>query len=525
MYKLVIVDDEATIIEGLCNIVDWNALGFEVVLTASDGRDVIEYIDKMPVDAILTDIKMTFLSGLDLAKHVMTNKLDIKVVIMSGYKEFELAREALACNVKYYLLKPTRLEELRKVFLTIREELDAERNRNERIKCHQQEFDELIAIYQEQFFTDLIMGAIRTRELVDKRIKARLEIDPEQSKMCTYNLRFGNEEEDADSQSMKKHVIDTTLNNYTGKTSVTIKYIIVFNSVNNLQILAVALEEMQSAVLEEKSLTTLKKISEKMNTVLGTDIQISHEKTFDNLYEAAAYYKPLIPSPNVDSNKLEDIVDVCDLSHLFKQKKLFLSYVNANNSEMARNLFENFMDELKFMNIKVIRNFIIDLFAGIKSKVEELGVNMSETLLDYQAVFRIDDVEKIRLWGLSLLDDILEYIDHYKATLNSSVIEKAMKYIMENYNRNIGLDEVSNQVFLSSIYFSHLFKQKAGENLVDYLIKVRINKAKELLKESQYRIYEVSEKVGYKNTKYFYKLFKGFTGFTPTEFRENCVKE
>lgn len=520
MYKLLIVDDEVTIIEGLCNIVDWKSMGFEVVNTAQDGREALDYINSMSVDVILTDIKMTFVSGLELAKYVADHKLGIKVVIMSGYKEFEFAREALVCNVKYYLLKPTRLDELRNVFRVIRDELDSERIHFEKIQNEQEQFDEMLSLYQGQFFTDLIMGAIRTKEAVDRRIKSRLEISPEISKVCVYTLCF-KEEGTFD----EKHLLETTMKNYMKGINANIKYFIVIDVENTMQVLAVAIKEIENDRIEEESLSFLERISEKIQSIIGISITIEHEKTFENLYEAAAWYKPMIPVQNPRSGKLEDVVDSVDLSHLLSQKKLFVSHIYSNNLEMAQNLFENFIDELKFMPIHIIHNFMIELFVGLKSKLEELGVNMQGNLFNYEAVVHVVEIDNIRLWGQAVLDDISGYVEQHKGTLNNSVIEKAKQYIEENYDKDIGLEEVSGHVFLSSIYFSHLFKQKTGGNFVDYLVKVRMNKAMELLKSQQYKIYEVSEKVGYKNTKYFYKLFKGFTGFTPAEYRDNSSRE
>ena len=523
MYKLLIVDDEVTIIEGLCNIVDWQSMGCEVVHTAQDGREALDYINSMPVDIILTDIKMTFVSGLEIARYVAEHKPGIKVVIMSGYKEFELAREALSCNVKYYLLKPTRLDELKKVFMSIRDELNSERTHYERLKKEQEQFDEMLSIYQEQFFTDLIMGAIRTKEAVDKRIKARLEISPENSRVCVYALHIEQDDAVDEKRAVEKHLLETTFANYTKEKHSSIKYFIVLNSRNTMQVLAVAIQEMESERLEEESLSFLRRICEKIKSIIGICIEIEHEKTFENLYKAAAWYKPMIPAQNPRSSKLEDNVDSVDMSHLLEQKKLFLSHFNSNNLEMAQNMFENFIDELKYMPISIICNFTIELFAALKTKLEELGINMPGNLFNYEAIARFEKIDDIRMWGHALLGDISGYAEQYKSTLHNSVIEQAKQYIEDNYDKDIGLDEVAGHVFLSSIYFSHIFKQKTGGNFVDYLVKVRMRNAMELLKSPQYKIYEVSEKVGYKNTKYFYKLFKGFTGLTPAEYRENIT--
>lgn len=124
MYTVIIVDDEKTIRDGLTHIVDWKALGYEIVATFGDGEEVIEYLNSMPVDVILTDIKMVHLSGIDIARYVQESGLLCKVVFLSGYREFELARQGMKYGVNDYVLKPSTMEEIQEIFIRIKNSLD-----------------------------------------------------------------------------------------------------------------------------------------------------------------------------------------------------------------------------------------------------------------------------------------------------------------------------------------------------------------------------------------------------------------
>jgi two-component system, response regulator YesN len=526
MYKLLIVDDEETIREGLSKIVNWKSLGYEIVQAVEDGQDAVGYMEKSPVDIILTDIKMTFMSGLELAKYVHENKPTVRVVIISGFKEFEFARQALCYNVKHYLLKPTRLDELKRVFSELKEEMDKEILEKEKIKNEKQVHQELLYLTQEQFFTDLILGAIRTKETVDKRIRSIcLGINPSISKICVMNLCFSSDDNEYVDQAIGKDTLYTTLRNYIGSGSGDIRYFTIFNSSEHIQIVAISDLQIDNSELEESTMKFFEIISAKIKAILGICIKTSIERTFNSFYEAAIYYEPLIPSVYADSYKLEDVIDSCDMSRLTKQKKLFFSYINSNNEEAGHNLFENFMDELKYMNKVIVHNFIIDLFANLKSELGEFGVDMSNNLFNYEVILKLYDVNEIKLWGRSLITNLIKHVKCQKDTSENNFIQKAKEYINDNFDKDIGLDEVADKVVLSSIYFSRLFKQLTGENFVDYLMKVRIRKAMELLQNERYKIYEVSVNVGYKNTKYFYKLFKEYTGVTPAEYRQNALKE
>lgn len=129
-YTVVIVDDEATISEGLSRLVKWNDVGFSVIGTFSNGRDAAEFLKTNHADVILTDIKMPHMTGIELAKWVYENQIGSKVVFLTGYKDFEYAKKAVEYNVNFYLLKPTQLSELYETFEKIKEILDREKNSN-----------------------------------------------------------------------------------------------------------------------------------------------------------------------------------------------------------------------------------------------------------------------------------------------------------------------------------------------------------------------------------------------------------
>jgi two-component system response regulator YesN len=126
MYQLIIVDDEAEIRDGLCKYFPWKQLGFEIAALLENGLQALEYIESEPVDVMLCDIKMPFMNGLDLAKELHAKNSAVKILLLSGYREFEYAQEALRYGVKDYLLKPTKYDELVKVFTKIKKELDKE---------------------------------------------------------------------------------------------------------------------------------------------------------------------------------------------------------------------------------------------------------------------------------------------------------------------------------------------------------------------------------------------------------------
>ncbi|WP_312105536.1 response regulator [Lachnoclostridium sp.] len=139
MYKLVIADDEKIIRQGLKNVVDWEKIGFEIIEIFSDGQEVIEYLEYMMPDLILTDIKMNHVSGMEVAKYVFEQQLPCKVVLISGYQEFDLALQGIKYGVMDYLLKPSNVENISKTFIKIKEELDQKHKEKEKAQAERNE--------------------------------------------------------------------------------------------------------------------------------------------------------------------------------------------------------------------------------------------------------------------------------------------------------------------------------------------------------------------------------------------------
>lgn len=194
-YRIVIVDDEEDIREGLTDLVDWSGLGYTVAARLEDGRDAISFIQSHPVDVILTDIKMTFVSGLELAKYVYDHQYDIKTILISGYKEFEFAQQALNYQVAHYLLKPTRLDEIHQVFRDVKALLDKEKAEKELSLGIQCRNEEMLSMLRGQFFADIVAGTLTDREEIGRRLQfISLPIDPDNSPCCLYSIQIPHDE-------------------------------------------------------------------------------------------------------------------------------------------------------------------------------------------------------------------------------------------------------------------------------------------------------------------------------------------
>ena len=422
MYSVILVDDEEIIRRGMTIIINNQIQGFNIVETFEDGKEAIEFLAENNVDVVLTDINMTDISGLELAKYIYENKPETKTIIISGYKEFEYAKKAIEYNVQHYLLKPTKPEELEKVLTDVKEKLDEEKNIKLFNMKNKEKYEDLLSVLSQQFFTELILREMRDRKEISEKIELlSLDINIDKD-FC--------------------HLISVTIDDY-----------------------------------DEYLNHEWKHGKERLNMAI-CNLVCSHKGTVE-IYTAF-----------IQKNQIFFVAIDCISQNEDLSQQLVYKYLNQTENYMVLHF------NLK-VEIKIEKSF---------SNILSLGVH------NYK---HFDN----KLHGESgISTDLL--LNNIKIDEKSEeiIILKAKKYIDSNWNKDISLTDVAEHVFLNPAYFSRLFKQLTAENFIDYIIKIRIEKAIELMKEHKYKIYEISDKIGYKSSKYFTKIFKENTGYSPAEY-------
>ncbi|MDF2925668.1 MAG: two component transcriptional regulator, AraC family [Paenibacillaceae bacterium] len=510
-YKLIIIDDEDIIRNGLQNVVDWTSLGFEVAADMQDGRDAIEYIQNNRVDVVITDIKMTYVSGLELARYIFENKPEIQVVIISGYKEFDFAKQAMSYNVSHYLLKPIEYDELVKVFDNVRNQLDREYMDKQRFYHVRSQHAELIPFAQQQFFTDIVMGALQNRSMICDRLKlVGLDIDVEHWRCCILIIRILDMEQFLKSNN-HKDLSYIELYSMINREEHGIKYIAIYNEHDRIHVIGTALEVMEEKNFRKSMGMYTNKLMENVKANLNMSISVGINSLYRNLCEMAAD----AASSDLTSNSNE-------YERLVVQQKMLLSYIRTGSLEEACNLFTNIINKPKPLDHDMLKNFFSSLFVMIENLLKEIGFDLFSATkgnFNYKKIFDSTNGDEIIPWVKDNLILVIEHIREHEGVSEEQIIAKAKEYIWGAYSKEISLEDVSEHVYLSSGYFSKLFKQYTGENYIDYLIRIRMEKAKELLETTVYKTFVIGEAVGYPNTKYFFRLFKKYTGLTPSEYR------
>lgn len=525
MYKLIIADDERRIRQGLKNIVDWEGLGFQVVDVFSDGQEVIEYLEYVIPDVILTDIKMSYVSGLEVARYVFDHKLPCKVVLVSGYQEFELAVQAMKYGVEDYLLKPTDVMNIEETFGKIRQRLDKLYEERKKTRNERERMAEAIPLLEERFFSDLVMGVADSDEYV-RRCMGILypQIAPESCRCLLADIYINDYEHFMkDIWEYSYDQFELNLVNFLRIYQNGYSFHIVYKADNLIEVMGIYVGNsadgqgnLKNGVQEETS-------GQEAVEQLLSELQ-------DNFHFQASYLirqtgKNIFQIKNMGDGQIfwekEENREVL-YRHLQEQKKLVMSNITLGNIVTVQKIFHNMLEELKVLPMAQRNNTVIDMLSTMHAVLGEVNGKLAESLIpyfNYRAVLSMTRQEELvdytdRIFDrIKMADEKQEYYD------TSSLISKAKAYIKENIYKDISQEETANYLYISPSYLSRMFRKQTGENFLQYVTRVKMETAIELLKDPQYKTYQVSEKLGYKTPRYFSRLFRNHTGVNPSEYR------
>lgn len=519
MYRLVIVDDEDIIRKGLAELVDWNNIGYELAACFEDGKEVIDFLENNDADVILTDIKMTEVSGIELAKYVFDNRPEIKVVILSGYKEFDYAKKAIEFKVEYYLLKPTRFDEVYKVFKEIKDKLDMEKLKDMEL----QRYKDIMPLMQEQFVSDLLIGTIRDAEGIQKRINVLdMNIDSYSYPCCAITLSIDDFDEYIDKKwKYGKDTFKNAIGNFTQQEYNRICFFCTMNSSGQVNILGVSKDITSGDTLRNQIDSWRPYIKQIIEPELDVSIDVHVHNVFDNLNLMAMHGKPLASDCRNQHDGQRDNTDLM----LIQRYKMIISKMTDNNFDEAESLIDSIITEAEFLPPVSLKKVLMDLYKLIIDRFEYMLTDLAVIQNKVQAIESDSEtigIAGIKNWVKDWFDSIVQKMRTSKVSPTELLVKKAKQYILENFNKDISLEDVADKVFLNPSYLSRNFKQHTGESFTDFLTRTRIGKAEELLGQRRYKLYEICSMVGYKDSKYFSKVFKLYTGYTPKEY---CYKK
>ncbi len=543
MLKIFLAEDEVVVRETIKRMIPWEELGFELVGEAADGEMALPLLIRQQPDLLITDIKMPFMDGLTLARLAKKEIPGLKVVILSGYDDFNYAKQAIGIGVEDYLLKPITKNALIERLSEIRSRYEHEKTQKEYYEKFQREMQAYEKNSSRDFFEALVGGSMDMMEVYKRAEKLGLDIVAEAYNVLIFTM---NCDEDFSGQrdeysSWEAESLELLENFFAGHSSAMLFRSNIFSYGVLLKGQRETIEENKRACVDE-----IRKILSRQDgrrewfLAVGqsverlSQIQKSYHtasRAFSQRYlydENILYYDEMetMEHPGgqaeTEDNAYLQKVDVNALNPAILQK-----FLSNGLQEETENFVKDYfyaigqepMESLVFRNYVIlnVRFSVISFIKGLGCDTNEMESADTEEVLAESG----KNMESAIAYAKKMISQAIEIRDQNSGNKNRSILRTAVDFIDSHYmDEEISLNTVANVANVSSNHFSALFSQNMGQTFIEYLTTLRMNKAKELLRCTGMRSSEIAGEIGYKDAHYFSYLFKKTQGMTPSDYRK-----
>lgn len=525
LYRIMLVDDEEEVRKSIIKKIEWEHAGFQVVGDAENGEDALEKIEVLEPDVVLTDIKMPYMDGLTLTEKIRQKYPSIKVLIFSGFDDFEYAKRAIKLNVTEYILKPVNAEELTLILKRIKFNLDEEIEQKRNVNSLRENYKNSLPIIREHFLNDVVQGNL-SQETIDERIleyripiagakkwvAAAVNVEPrEHNELKTLSLH---EEQELIPISVRQLVEEKLKESYR---------CVLFNASSELTAI-VAIDEQNT---QTGLIALLGDICRESKRILEVSITIGvgHSctkledinRSFQSALNALGYKAIIGTGSTIYINDVEPL-HYGKLLFEGKEESELIAAIKFGPREQIEAVVRNIvskMDEAK-VHARQYQVYILNVVTCVIKLTQQYDLELPQLGVE-MAVQKRDDFSQ---WLLAAAFSINEAINRERDNTTKNTIQEAKQYILEHYqNPDLSVEMICRHLHMSQAYFSTMFKKETGQAYIAYLTEVRLNKAVELLNTTDDKTYIIAAKVGYQEQNYFSYVFKKQFGISPTKYR------
>ncbi len=509
MCKILIVDDEKLLRQGFIHMTDWSEHGFQIAGEASNGSEALRRIEETHPDIVVTDIRMPVMDGVELTRIIKTRFPAIQVIILSSYNDFDYVRETLKLGALDYLLKPKmEYKELLNLLEKARQTITALEDRSvQETALSEVRLEHLRHI----FLKNLVSNAHPERSAIQENLK-RLRLDLDESDLLLFYILF-----DRNIDTMEYCGIETDLKASFGASLAA----------------GPLLYDDQSYVLLLQSPSPddpARQIIVQLQRDYGVNLWVIAGEPFAGFENLHPNFQRLLELSRFcfyeEHNKMLKSVALpdCVSAVEFDPKKLNPALekldFNALYAQVAA-LPEGAIAAGQYIDPYTLKKFFSEVCYYLIHKLNELKLDSEEVNQKKFTYFKNLETAHHYHELLRIFRAILAEIGTFAAAQKESrspLIRRIIDYIQQNYADDISLNSVAKCFHLNKSYLCQLFKQQTGENFNNYLMALRIEKAKELLREPEHNVYSAGIGVGYSNPSYFGQVFKNAVGMTPSEY-------
>ena len=510
--KLLICDDEKLIREGLASL-DWDTRGIKVVGTAKNGEMAFELFQETLPDIVISDIKMPTKDGIWLSEQIHKILPDTRMIFLTGYNDFEYAQSAINNGVCQYLLKPIDEFELYKIVDELAKEIHHKRQNAEK------EIELRRMLTNSRYFLLSYLFNRAQYGILDFEL---FEIPKNPVAMATFVIRF---DTDSANHGTSFMIFEELIEHLPE----TINFIPFFC---NSDLVFICCFNEPAGASEQKLFSCCEKLGDYIDTEFNVSYNIGIGVFTSEISELEASYTSALQaldySDRLGHGNIIYINDIEPKSQLSAyQSKLIETYIKAlkNNDEkqIKRSVKELFdVMERSDMSLYNQQRRCMSLILSISDALYDIDCDPAILFNNTDAwslIRKTQSPAEVKTFVENITDVVMSHIESVQKQKAANIITQVKALVEKNYAKDASLETVASQVFISPCYLSVIFKKETNITFKNYLIQTRIEKAKELLEKTDLKIYDIAEKVGYNNTRYFSELFQRTCGKTPSQYR------
>lgn len=525
-YTVLLVDDEEEVIQVIMKKINWEGLGFSVIGYANNGVKALEMVEEFQPDVIMTDIKMPYMDGMELAGRIKEEFPATKLLIFTGFDEFEYAKEAVHLEVEEYILKPVNSVELTNVFTQLKIKLDQEISEKQNTQILQKYYMESLPLLQANFYSTLIEGRLAESD-VRKYLKD-YQISLEGPCFCCVVIHTSSRQVPPNmnpvllATSVQKQAMERLGKEWSPK---------YFSYLGNLVMIAQLKNENEVSDLTDECDRFCRYASRMIGAMVIIGVGqvcrniLELSQSYSGAREAVSYraiyggcrainIKEIAPSETgkaVTANEVE-------LSELFKK-------IRIGSPQDVTEAVDHYMDHISFADKSLqyhsiaVMELVSALYRFVSNNdmvIEEFSGDMRKL---YGNLLELEP-DALRRWLTDISLEFRENLINARSRSTKSFVFRAKEYVDNHYfEEDLSLDSICDLLGVSNSYFSTIFKKETGESFIGYLTSYRMEKAAQMLLETGEKSYMIAKSVGYADPNYFSYVFKRQFGVSPSKYR------
>ena len=534
LIKVFICEDESIVREGLRDMIPWEKYGYEFVGDAPDGEMALPMIRKLKPDVLITDITMPFMDGLSLSKTVLQELPNIKIIVISGYSDFEYARKAIELGVEQYILKPVTKADMIKALESTRKKITDENEQKDYVKQYEQEFKKFERFSHRAFFEKLVEGSLSVQEIYEEANKLHLNLAADAYNIVIFSIQDLKQSAYTDDAAI---VTESLLNHF-------LQYpdYILFRC--NLLSYAVLIkgESDRLMQLQEKCVKMIQEHCEDTAAMLDWHVAVgvptNRLSGLSSCYadaNRAFAYRHIFPNKHVfisEQLKAEQYVpDETEINEIDAGKfdpMIIRYFVQTGTLSEIDTFTDEYIGSLEgSLNSIMFRYYLlVSIRVNVELALKEADIKSEDVAGRLPTVDMNVTPEEVHGYLKEMLTVAIKMREAEVQKKGNDITDSALKYINLHYaDADISLDSVAEAINISANYLSALFSNKVGLSFVEYITKKRMAKAKQLLRNTGKKSGEIAAETGYKDPRYFSFVFKKYQGCTPSQYRNGDIEE